>query len=208
MAKIDTTTNKVTFESTDTMALDNLRSQASGLETGDLILFEKGAAGDGSSAMKIPVENFAAYAGKKITMEANAEAFALVETFQKAEDERIAAETARQKQEDKRQTDTKTAISNSEEQTKACKTATDLAKELNAHPDYIGDDGYWYVWNVEKDVYENTNKLGAGGIVYPTFYVDDDFVLHLVYNDEVGASMFHYDEDTGILYFRQTNVAA
>lgn len=126
-------------------------------------------------------------------------------TRQANETERQANETTRQSQETARETNTKQAIADSEEQTAACKEATDLAEELNSHPDYIGDDGYWYKWNTETDEYENTGKLGAGGIVYPTFDLDDDeMTLSMEYEDEVSANMFEYDEDEGELYFNTT----
>lgn len=138
MAQVNTTTNKVVFETNDTMALDALRSKASGLETGDLILFEKGAAIDGSSAMKIPVESFAAYAGKKITQEANAEALQMVSDIEEAEklrvaaeQERATAETARQTAEDSRST-AETARSTAESARATAESKRATAEEARA----------------------------------------------------------------------------
>lgn len=59
--------DKVTFEAADAATLDQLRSTASALEQGDLIMIEKGAGKEGSAAMKIPMESLAAYVGSAAT---------------------------------------------------------------------------------------------------------------------------------------------
>lgn len=60
-----------------------------------------------------------------------------------------------------------TAAANSDKQTALCKSATDLAEELNAHPQMQGENGNWWKWNVETDEYEDTGIIARGGGMYP-----------------------------------------
>lgn len=48
-----------------------------------------------------------------------------------------------------------------------CETATDLAEELNAHPQMQGDNGNWWRWNPQTDAYEDTGIIARGGGMYP-----------------------------------------
>lgn len=84
-----------------------------------------------------------------------------------AESGRVTAENARATAETKRQQDTNTAIANS-------KTQTDLAKELNDHPQKQGDNGNWWKWNTETKEYEDTGIIARGGMMYPTFEIFDN----------------------------------
>ena len=84
-----------------------------------------------------------------------------------AENGRASAETSRVNAEIKRKEDTKTAIANS-------KTQTDLAKELNEHPQMQGENGNWWKWNTETKEYEDTGIFARGGMMYPTFEIFDN----------------------------------
>lgn len=84
-----------------------------------------------------------------------------------AENGRASAETSRVNAEIKRKEDTKTAIANS-------KTQTDLAKELNEHPQMQGENGNWWKWNTETKEYEDTGIIARGGMMYPTFEIFDN----------------------------------
>lgn len=84
-----------------------------------------------------------------------------------AENGRASAETSRVNAEIKRKEDTKTAIANS-------KTQTDLAKELNDHPQMQGENGNWWKWNTETKEYEDTGIIARGGMMYPTFEIFDN----------------------------------
>lgn len=84
-----------------------------------------------------------------------------------AENGRVTAENARATAETKRQQDTNTAIASS-------KTQTDLAKELNDHPQKQGDNGNWWKWNTATKQYEDTGIIARGGMMYPTFEILDN----------------------------------
>lgn len=84
-----------------------------------------------------------------------------------AESGRVTAENARATAETKRQQDTNTAITNS-------KAQTDLAKELNDHPQKQGDNGNWWNWNTTTKQYEDTGIIARGGMMYPTFEILDN----------------------------------
>ena len=84
-----------------------------------------------------------------------------------AENVRATAESGRVKAETKRETDTKAAIASS-------KTQTDLAQELNDHPQKQGDNGNWWKWNTATKQYEDTGIIARGGMMYPTFEIFDN----------------------------------
>ena len=84
-----------------------------------------------------------------------------------AENGRATAESDRVKAETKRETDTKAAIASS-------KTQTDLAQELNDHPQKQGDNGNWWKWNTTTKQYEDTGIIARGGMMYPTFEIFDN----------------------------------
>lgn len=84
-----------------------------------------------------------------------------------AESGRVLAENSRVSAENKRQSDTNTAIINSMLQ-------TDLAKEMNDHPQKQGDNGNWWKWNTTTKQYEDTGIIARGGMMYPTFEILDN----------------------------------
>lgn len=84
-----------------------------------------------------------------------------------AENARATAESGRVKAETKRETDAKAAITSS-------KAQTDLAKELNEHPQKQGENGNWWKWNTTTKQYEDTGIIARGGIMYPTFEILDN----------------------------------
>lgn len=84
-----------------------------------------------------------------------------------AENGRETAESGRVKAETKRETDTKAAIASS-------KTQTDIAQELNDHPQKQGANGNWWKWNTATKQYEDTGIIARGGMMYPTFEILDN----------------------------------
>lgn len=48
-------------------------------------------------------------------------------------------------------------------------TQTDIAKELNEHPQKQGDNGNWWNWNVNTHAYEDTGIMARGATMYPIF---------------------------------------
>lgn len=69
------------------------------------------------------------------------------------------------------------ATTASQKQTESCKSATDLADELNAHPQMQGENGNWWKWNTETDQYEDTGIIARGGAMYPRFRSRRNHVL-------------------------------
>lgn len=59
------------------------------------------------------------------------------------------------------------ATAASQKQTESCKEATDLATELNEHPQKQGENGNWWKWNTETNEYEDTGIIARGGGMYP-----------------------------------------
>lgn len=51
----------------------------------------------------------------------------------------------------------------------ASKIQTELAKELNEHPQKQGDNGNWWKWNINTHAYEDTGIVARGATVYPIF---------------------------------------
>lgn len=100
-----------------------------------------------------------------------------------AENGRASAETSRVNAEIKRKEDTKTAIANS-------KTQTDLAKELNEHPQMQGENGNWWKWNTETKEYEDTGIIARGGMMYPTFRQSRNKLLMIDYGSNVSEHVF------------------
>ena len=49
------------------------------------------------------------------------------------------------------------------------RTQTDIAKELNEHPQKQGDNGNWWKWNVNTHAYEDTGIVARGATMYPIF---------------------------------------
>ena len=71
-------------------------------------------------------------------------------------------------------TNANTAATNAGEATEASKAQTELAKELNEHPQMHGENGNWWKWNTETKEYEDTGIIARGGMMYPTFEIFDN----------------------------------
>lgn len=69
------------------------------------------------------------------------------------------------------------AAAASQKQTESCKEATDLAEELNAHPQMQGSNGNWWKWNPTTNEYEDTGIIARGGAMYPRFRTRRNHVL-------------------------------
>lgn len=95
-----------------------------------------------------------------------------------AENARVEAETARVNAEEARVTAENGRVTAENNRVSAEKKREEVKaemEELNAHPDYIDDtDGYWYTWDLTTHAYVKTDKLGTGGVIYPTFVVADN----------------------------------
>lgn len=95
-----------------------------------------------------------------------------------AENGRASAEAGRVKAESKRQTDTQSAID-------AAKSQTSTAKELCEHPTKAGDNGNWWMWNLQTHQYEDTGIIARGGAMYPSFRQRRNKLLMIDYGSHV-----------------------
>lgn len=82
-------------------------------------------------------------------------------------------------------TNANTAANNAGEATEASKTQTALAKELNEHPTKMGDNGNWWMWNLQTHAYEDTGIIARGGAMYPTFRQSRNKLLMIDYGSNV-----------------------
>lgn len=94
------------------------------------------------------------------------------------ENGRASAEAGRVKAESKRQTDTQSAID-------AAKSQTSTAKELCEHPTKAGDNGNWWMWNLQTHQYEDTGIIARGGAMYPSFRQRRNKLLMIDYGSHV-----------------------
>jgi len=85
-------------------------------------------------------------------------------------------------------------------QTELCKDATDDAEELNAHPTKQGENGNWWRWDLNTGAYIDTGVKAKGGILYPSFEIEEDMCLYMNYDDEAAVGLVGLDADTGVLY--------
>ena len=95
-----------------------------------------------------------------------------------AESGRASAEAGRVKAESKRQTDTQSAID-------AAKNQTSTAKELCEHPTKAGENGNWWMWNLQTHQYEDTGIIARGGAMYPSFRQRRNKLLMIDYGSHV-----------------------
>lgn len=95
-----------------------------------------------------------------------------------AENGRASAEAGRVKAESKRQTDTQSAID-------AAKSQTSTAKELCEHPTKAGENGNWWMWNLQTHQYEDTGIIARGGAMYPSFRQRRNKLLMIDYGSHV-----------------------
>jgi hypothetical protein len=80
-------------------------------------------------------------------------------------------------------------------------TQADRAKEQADNPPKMGDNGNWWEWDEAQKKYVDTGVLAKGGVLYPTFSIDDDdMILYLEFEDEVSDKLIKFDEQTGELY--------
>lgn len=80
-------------------------------------------------------------------------------------------------------------------------TQADRAKEQADNPPKMGDNGNWWKWDEAQKKYVDTGVLAKGGVLYPTFSIDDDdMILYMEYEDEVSDKLIKFDEQTGELY--------
>ena len=65
----------------------------------------------------------------------------------------------------------------------------------------MGDNGNWWKWDEAQKKYVDTGVLANGGVLYPTFSIDDDdMILYMEFEDEVSDKLIKFDEQTGELY--------
>lgn len=124
-----------------------------------------------------------------------------------AEKERVSAETARAKAETTRVDGEKTRVSefatikkNAETATGNANTQADRAKEQADNPPKMGDNGNWWQWDDTLKKYVDTGVLAKGGVIYPTFTIEDDMRLYMSFEDEVSPQLIKFDEATGELF--------
>ena len=110
--------------------------------------------------------NSAATKANAASTSANNAANSANSAAQNANEKASLADTAATKANDKAAL-ANTAAANSDKQTLLCKSATDLAEELNAHPQMQGENGNWWKWNTETNEYEDTGIIARGGGMYP-----------------------------------------
>lgn len=80
-------------------------------------------------------------------------------------------------------------------------TQADRAKEQADNPPKMGDNGNWWKWDEAQKKYVDTGMLAKGGVLYPTFSIDDDdMILYMEFEDEVSDKLIKFDEQTGELY--------
>lgn len=80
-------------------------------------------------------------------------------------------------------------------------TQADRAKEQADNPPEMGDNGNWWKWDEAQKKYVDTGVLAKGGVLYPTFSIDDDdMILYMEFEDEVSDKLIKFDEQTGELY--------
>ena len=65
----------------------------------------------------------------------------------------------------------------------------------------MGDNGNWWKWDEAQKKYVDTGVLAKGGVLYPTFSIDDDdMILYMEFEDKVSDKLIKFDEQTGELY--------
>ena len=65
----------------------------------------------------------------------------------------------------------------------------------------MGEKGYWWKWDEEKGAYIDTGILAKGGVIYPTFSIDEkDMGLYMSFDDEVSPNLIKFDQSSGELY--------
>lgn len=118
------------------------------------------------------------------------------------ENTRKNAETLRQQQYQKCVTATNDATKAADSANTAASTANTAAQkaqDVADHPTKMGDNGNWWQWNAETQTWEDTGVMARGGLLYPTFYVDNNFHLQMSSENEMNEDMITLASD-GHLY--------
>lgn len=116
-----------------------------------------------------------------------------------AETARVSAEEGRVTTEKNRVTEFATIKKNAETATGNANTQADRAKAQADNPPKMGDNGNWWQWDDTLKKYVDTGVLAKGGVIYPTFAIEDDLVLYMSFEDEVSPQLFKFEEATGML---------
>ena len=94
-----------------------------------------------------------------------------------------------------------TQADRAKEQADRAKEQADRAKEQADNPPKMGDNGNWWKWDEAQKKYVDTGVPAKGGVLYPTFSIDDDdMILYMEFEDEVSDKLIKFDEQTGELY--------
>lgn len=103
------------------------------------------------------------------------------------------------------QTATKDAINATKDTKKATDNASieaDRAKELADHPTIMGENGNWWKWDSELKKYVDTGDLAKGGVLYPSFEIEEETMeLIMTYQDDIAVDQFEIDTE-GCLNFK------
>lgn len=75
--------------------------------------------------------------------------------------------------------------------------AASYATEIADHQPVIGEDGYWYRWDSDNDVYVKTDDYAKGGADYPVFGLDDE-TMNVTVSSEISNDRYAVNEE-GIL---------
>lgn len=80
-------------------------------------------------------------------------------------------------------------------------TQADRAKEQADNPPKMGENGNWWKWDEERGEYVDTGILAKGGVLYPTFDINEnDMILYMEFEDEISDQLIKFDKQTGELY--------
>lgn len=83
------------------------------------------------------------------------------------------------------------AAASAENSAESSKDNADTARQYSGKPPII-QDGRWWTWNAERQVYIDTGESSRGNLMYATFFVDlIDGSLYMVTDDEYTGPRFH-----------------
>lgn len=88
------------------------------------------------------------------------------------ENDRVLAENKRAEAESSRQSTFQQSVTNAANATNAAKEQADRAQEYADNPPKIGDNGNWWVWDEENEVYRDTGTFARGDTMFATFDID------------------------------------
>jgi hypothetical protein len=128
-------------------------------------------------------------------------------TRQEQELDRMVNEENRQNQETAREVMKATMVQATEEANTATEDAiaatananseAERVKTLADNPPNIGENGNWYAWDETAGDYADTGILAKGGVMYPSFLVDDNAHLWMSWQNEYYTQSITLDEETG-----------